>query len=267
MPHAVREGVHLHYQTVGDGPPLVMIMGLGGDATWWERQVGPFAMRHKVILVENRGVGASDKPPGPYTTQMMAADTLAVMDDAGAPRAHVLGISMGGMIAQELALAAQERVASLTLAATYAKPDQAIRKSAGASPVPENFGGADAKQMFKMLMAMVLTPEFIKREKEWLKANFQRTLENGTTMDHFKAHVHAVMHHDTTDRLASLRVPTLVVTGDQDLLVPPHHSDLLASLIPDARLVKIPGGTHGFNVEMPDAFNDVVLSFLSTHAI
>jgi 3-oxoadipate enol-lactonase len=283
MPHASRDGVSIHYVEHGAGAePVLLLMGLGGDHLWWERQLPAFSARHRTLLIDNRGVGASDKPAGKYTTAMMAEDARAVLDAAGVDRIHVVGLSMGGMIAQELALAHPGRVASLTLAATYARPDARIERTAEASAaelsVPSplaalkggstiDLSGVDVKQMFKFLMSLVLTPEFIKREKDWLKANFARTQETGTTLDHFQAHVYAVLKHDTAARLPSLRVPTLVLTGDSDKLVPPHHSDELAALIPGAKLHKIAGGTHGFNVEMVDAFDRAVLDFIAAHPI
>jgi pimeloyl-ACP methyl ester carboxylesterase len=259
----------------------MLVMGLGGDSGWWERQVPGLSARHRLILVDNRGVGQSDKPAGRYATSVMAADCAAVLEHAGVRRAHVCGLSMGGMIAQELALAAPERIGALVLAATYAKPDKGIERTADASgresggPSLTNFlgggkidlSGADQKQMFKFLMALVLTPEFIQREKTWLKSMFQRTVENGTTIEQFSAQFYAVMKHDTTARLSLLKLPTLVLTGDADRLVPPHHSDTLARLIPGARLHKVPGGTHGFNVEMPDVFNKAVLDFVAEHPL
>jgi pimeloyl-ACP methyl ester carboxylesterase len=282
MPHASQGGVSIHYVEHGRGDPVLLLMGLGGDHLWWERQIPAFSARHRTVLIDNRGMGASDKPEGKYTTAMMAEDARAVLDRLDIARTHVVGLSMGGMIAQELALAHPERVASLTLAATYARRSSGIERSAeqaatqAGAPSPlslmkddakVDLRGVDVKQMFKFLMSLVVSPDFIKREKDWLKANFARSEVAGTTLDHFQAQVHAVLKHDTVSRLPSLRVPTLVLTGDSDLLVPPHHSDELASLIPGARLHKVPGGTHGFNVEMVEAFNTTVLDFIAAHPL
>jgi pimeloyl-ACP methyl ester carboxylesterase len=113
----------MFYQDVGEGDPLLLIMGFGGDHLAWALQMADFAARHRVIAFDNRGVGQTDAPDEPYTTRMMAADALGLMDALGVDSAHVLGVSMGGMIAQELVLARPERVRSLHLACTFARPD------------------------------------------------------------------------------------------------------------------------------------------------
>jgi pimeloyl-ACP methyl ester carboxylesterase len=186
-----------------------------------------------------------------------------VLDAAGVARAHVLGLSMGGMIAQDFAIRHGDRLGALVLAATYARPDRGIAETGGTV----DFAKLDVKQIFRALIGLVLTPEFITREKQWLRGVMQRALESGATVENFLAQVSAVMHHDASAELAALRAPTLVLTGTKDLLVPAHHSDVLARLIPHARLVKIEDGSHGFNIEMKDRFNQTVLDFLAEHPL
>jgi pimeloyl-ACP methyl ester carboxylesterase len=284
MPTAQREDVTLYYEAHGAaGDPLLCIMGLGGDLAFWERQIPAFAARHRTLVFDNRGVGKSSKPPGPYSVQLMADDAVAVLDAAGVARAHVLGLSMGGMIAQSLALRHPGRVGALVLAATFSRPDQGVREvtAQGAarlgapsqlSRLAETGGlvdlsGLDVKSLFKFMMSLVLSPEFIAREKEWLRSIMQRMLDGQGSVGSFMAQVGAVLKHDVTAELALLRAPTLVLTGTADQLVPPHHSELLASQIPGARLVAVDGGTHGFNVEMPERFNREVLDFLAAHPL
>src|ERR1051325_8265831 len=122
MPSVDSGGAEIYYETTGDGDPLVMIMGLGADSRGWTMQQSAFAEHYQLVLIDNRGVGKSSVPPGPYTIKQMAADTIAVMDDAGIDRPHVLGVSLGGAIAQERALAAPERVRSMALGSTWAGP-------------------------------------------------------------------------------------------------------------------------------------------------
>jgi pimeloyl-ACP methyl ester carboxylesterase len=276
-----RPDASLYYEVHGDGEPLLCIMGLGGNIHFWEFQIPAFAGRHRTIAFDNRGAGRSDKPPGPYTMQQLADDALALLDELHVERAHVIGISMGGMIAQTLTLAHPERVASLILAATFAKPDDAARTLAvegsaqvGApSPLDMLRGGAmdlttvDVKQLFKFMMTLILTPDFIQREKAWLRSLLERAQSYGFSVEAFMSQVSAIMRHDTVARLGEVKAPTLVMTGTADVLVPPHHSDELAKLIPGARLVRIDGGTHGFNVERREEFNEVVLDFLREHPL
>jgi pimeloyl-ACP methyl ester carboxylesterase len=265
MSTTVREGVSLYYEVHGHGEPLLLIMGLGANAHFWEFQIPAFAERYRTIVFDNRGAGRSDKPAGPYTIQQLADDAVQILEAAGAHRAHVLGLSMGGMIAQDLALRHPERVASLALAATFARPDEqakTLRMDSAFDPKT-----VETKQIFRFMMSMVLSPEFIQREKEWLRGLLEKAQAYGFSVEAFLAQASAVMNHDAAEKLKTLQMPTLVLTGTQDLLVPPHHSDELARLIPGARLVKVEGGTHGFNVERKDEFNQIVLDFFSQHHV
>jgi pimeloyl-ACP methyl ester carboxylesterase len=263
---AERDGVHLYYEVHGAGEPLLCIMGLGGNIHFWEFQIPAFAARHRTIVFDNRGAGRSDKPDGPYSIPMLADDAVRVMDAAGVARAHVIGISMGGMIAQDLVLRHPDRVGALVLACTFARPDETARRAQG-SGLDMMKGGLDTKQLFKFMMSMVLSPEFIQREKPWLRGLLEKALSYGFSVEAFLAQLSAIMKHDAAERLKELRAPTLVMTGTADLLVPPHHSDELARLIPGATLVKMEGGTHGFNVERKDEFNQSVLDFLAQHPL
>ncbi|HZS40931.1 MAG TPA: alpha/beta fold hydrolase [Polyangia bacterium] len=274
------DGATLHYELHGDaGDPLLCVMGLGGDLQFWERQTPVFARAHQTVVFDNRGAGRSSKPKGPYTIAQLADDAAAILDAAGLARVHVVGLSMGGMIAQELVLRHPDRVGALVLAATYARADAGIREvsAEGANKLGSPLGmltsGAidpaqlDIRQLFKFLMSLVLSPEFMAREKPWLRSLLDRILASEPSMDAFLGQVAAVLAHDSTARLTAVRAPTLVMTGDADRLVPPHHADELAALIPGARLLKVPGGTHGFNIEMPEAFNSPILAFLAEHPL
>jgi 3-oxoadipate enol-lactonase len=264
------DGVSLYYEQHGDaGDPLLCIMGLGAPLQFWQFQTPAFARTHRVCVFDNRGIGRSDKPKGPYTIRALAEDALAVMDACGFDRAHVLGLSMGGMIAQELALRHPDRLATLTLACTFAKPDDEARTAALNSPIAAAAGGGMAiepVQLFKFMMGLVLTPEFMLREKDWLRSLRDETMGN-LSLDGFFAQYAAVMGHDAAAELHTLALPTLVMTGTADLLVPPRCSDELARLIPDAKLLKFEGGSHGFNVEQADKFNRAVLDFLAQHPL
>lgn len=275
------------YETSGDGPglPVVLLMGLATDASSWQRQVPVLGRSRRVLVIDNRGVGRSSKPPGPYTTAALAADALAVMDAAGLgaaqAQAHVVGISLGGAIAQELVLAAPERVRSLVLIATFAAQDAEMQRTADAgtaAAVKPGFDVAaalrglaegkvelDPRAMIGFLMPLVFSKKFLDAERELLKSLWDRALEYGVSVKGFAGQVAAAMAHDTRARLATLRVPTLVVTGDKDRLVPARHSRGLAAAIPGAKLVEIPGGTHGLPLELPDEVNRLLADWLAEH--
>jgi pimeloyl-ACP methyl ester carboxylesterase len=274
-------GATLYYETHGEGEPLLCVMGLGGNVHFWEFQTPAFAAKYRTVVFDNRGAGRSSKPSGPYTIPQLADDAVAVMDAAGLRRAHVVGISMGGMIAQDLVLRYPDRVGALVLACTYARPDRSTHRVAeegaekiGAPSAMKLLAGAgfdpaaiDLKQLFRFMMSLILTPEFIQREKQWLRSLLERAVAYGFSTEAFLAQVSAVMSHDAAEALKGVHTPTLVLTGTADALVPPHHSDELARLIPGAALVRIEGGTHGFNVERRDEFNGAVLEFLARHPL
>jgi pimeloyl-ACP methyl ester carboxylesterase len=276
MSTAKVDSIELYYDEHGSGEALLLIMGLAADSTAWLFQVPDFAKHYRTIVFDNRGVGRSSKPPGPYTIHEMADDTAALLDAIGIARAHVLGVSMGGMIAQELALRHPERVRSLVLACTYPEPDAEIERQREFSV--SQFGGTvtatgetridvaalDPLHFFQHLLPQVFNQAFIDRELPKLMQLFSGALQWGFSMEAILGQVAAAMGHRATDRLHQISVPTLVITGDADLLVPPANSDILAKHIPNARLAKVPGGSHGFNFETPEIFNREVLAFLAS---
>jgi pimeloyl-ACP methyl ester carboxylesterase len=260
-----RDGARLYYERHGDaGDPLLCIMGLGGPLEFWEFQTPVLSRTHRVCVYDNRGVGRSDKPAGPYDVRTLAEDAVAVMDACQFARAHVLGLSMGGMIAQELAIRHSDRVGALVLAATYAKPDDNVRATAGATAFDPKT--VDPKQLFKLMMGLILSPEFIARERDWLRATRDRVLAN-ISVEGFLAQMAATMAHDATAELARITAPTLVMKPAADAMVPPRSSDELARLIPGATLATFEHAAHGFNVEQADKFNRAMLDFFSQHAL
>jgi pimeloyl-ACP methyl ester carboxylesterase len=276
MSSATIGSLDVYYEEHGNGDPLLLIMGLAADSTAWMFQVPDFARHYRTIVFDNRGVGRSSKPPGPYTIHEMADDAAGLLDVLDVRRAHVVGVSMGGMIAQELALRHPERVRSLVLACTYPEPDAEIERNRRFSV--EQFGGTvtaegevqiDFKAINPMdflqhLLPAVFNQEFIARELPKLIQVFSGALQYGFSMEAVLGQMAAVMSHKATDRLHQIAVPTLVITGDADRLIPPANSDILAKHIPGATLSKIPGGSHGFNFETPEVFNRTVLEFLAT---
>jgi pimeloyl-ACP methyl ester carboxylesterase len=268
--------IELYYEEHGSGDPLLLVMGLAADAQAWMFQLPAFAQRYRTIVFDNRGVGRSSKPSGPYTIHEMADDAAGLLTRLGIQRAHVVGVSMGGMIAQELALRHPERVRGLVLACTYPEPDADIERQQKLSI--NQFGGSvsstgemqidltalDPMSFFQHLLPRVFNQSFIDAELPKLMQLFGGALQWGFSMEAILGQVAAVMGHRATDRLHGIGAPTLVITGDADLLIPPANSDILARHIPGAKLMKIPGGSHGFNFETPDVFNRAVLDFLAT---
>jgi pimeloyl-ACP methyl ester carboxylesterase len=267
--------IDLYYDEHGSGDPLLLVMGLAADSAAWMFQVPDFARHHRTIVFDTRGVGRSAKPPGPYTIHEMADDTAGLLDALGIARAHVVGVSMGGMIAQELALRHPHRVRGLVLACTYPEPDAEVERQREFSVA--QFGGTvaadgemridltalDPMLFFQHLLPRVFNQSFIDQELPKLMQLFSGALQYGFSIEAILGQVAAVMGHRATDRLQRITAPTLVITGDADLLIPPANSAVLARHIPNARLVTVPGGSHGFNFETPEIFNREVLEFLA----
>jgi len=276
MSTAAINGIDVYYEEHGSGDPLLLIMGLAADSVAWMFQLPDFSAKYRTIVFDNRGVGRTSKPAGPYTISQMADDAAGLLDSLDVRRAHVLGVSMGGMIAQELALRHPQRVRGLVLGCTYAKPDEGVGRQLESSL--KVFGGSrgpngelqvdlsklDPMMFFQHLLPTVFNPPFIMNELPKLMQVFSGALQYGFSMDAILAQVVATQKHDTLDRLGKITAPTLVLTGDNDLLIPSANSDILAAKVPGAKLTKIPGGSHGFNFETPDTFNTAVLEFLAT---
>jgi 3-oxoadipate enol-lactonase len=270
--------VELYYEEHGSGEPLLLIMGLAADSQAWVFQLPAFSERYRTIVFDNRGVGRSSKPVGPYSIHQMADEAAALLDTMGIASANVVGVSMGGMIAQELVLRHPEKVRRLVLACTYPEPSADIEahrefsvtqlggKISAEGQVEIDLTTLNPLVFLQQMLPTVFNQEFIDRELPKLMQVFAGALQYGFSMEAILGQVTAVMSHKATDRLSQITVPTLVITGDADRLIPPANSDILAREIPNARLVKLPGGSHGFNFETPDAFNREVLAFLAEPA-
>jgi 3-oxoadipate enol-lactonase len=256
------DGTRLHYSVSGrrDGEPVLMIQGLGADSRGWLRQRLAFAARHRVIVFDNRGVGRSDRPPGPYDLEVMAADALAVLDAAGVADAHVMGASMGGVISQIIAVRHPERVRSLILACTACRQLPWRRELlAEWAEVAERDGMGG---FTTYAVRWVIGPRSLRRF--WPALGLVGTLAQNLTPDSFLAQVQAILATDDDVRfeLRAVRAPTLVLVGSQDILTPLGDSEEIADLIPGAELAVIGGGAHGFMFEHAAAFNRTVLDFL-----
>ncbi len=255
MPIAKVGDIRINYELEGEGEPLLMIMGFGSGIEGWHYQA-PFFVRHfRVITFDNRGVGKSDKPGGPYTTAMMADDAVHLMDHLGIDRANVMGASMGGMIAQELAINHPERVIRLVLACTYARPT--LRES----PEGAKLSGSPAERMSAVIGLAFNKPLY--RVVFGALARLRGVPEGSPEATGIEGQSAAVMTHDTLDRLGSITAPTLVIVGTGDRLIDPSASELLAGKITGAKQVKVEGGSHTFMVENRDEFNREVLNFLT----
>src|SRR6185369_7086885 len=266
--------IEMYYEEHGQGNPLLCIMGFATDSTGWLLQTPAFAEHHRTIIFDNRGVGRSSKPGGAYTIHEMADDAVALLDHLKIERTDVLGLSMGGMIAQELALRHPSRVRKLVLAATFPEPDAATEENrkvifgqlggtiTDGGEMKIDFATVNPLMFFQHLLPLVFNPSFIQTELPKLMQMFSGALQYGFSLEAIMGQMQAVMGHKATDRLATVMVHAPALTGDADRLIAPTNSDVLAKSTPGAKLVRIPGGSHGFNIEMPERLNQAVLEFL-----
>ena len=245
------------------GDPVLLIMGLGYTMDMWYRTAPVLSQRYRAITFDNRGVGRSDVPPGPYSIAEMAADAASVLDSAGVTRAHVFGISMGGMIAQEFALQYPQRTRSLILGCTSHGGPQAVLADAEVITTLMARGTMSVEDGIRAMIPFIYdrsTPrERIEEDLEIRRRTFP-------TAQGYFAQVQGIFAYESLSRLSQLKVPTLVVHGESDRLVPPENGRRLARLIAGARLVMIPNASHIFPTDQQDAAHKAILDFLAEQA-
>jgi len=262
MPFTDAPGFRMAYEVRGTGFPLLLINGLGSDRREWLAQVPAFERHFRVIVFDNRGSGESGSPPGPYTTAEMADDAAGLFSFLGVERAHVLGTSLGGMIAQEVALRHPERVERLVLACTSPGGNVSARPSPEALAAFIRTSGGDREAELRRMIPFLYTERFRREDPEEIEAFVARRLSSPASAEGYAAQLAAAVGHAAGDRLKGIRALTLVIAGTADLLVPPVNSERIAERIPGAKLVLLPGAPHRLFAENAEAFNREVLSFL-----
>jgi pimeloyl-ACP methyl ester carboxylesterase len=264
MPFATVNGIDVHYRLAGHGAEtIVLVNGLADDLETWAFQEAELTgAGYRVLMFDNRGIGQTSKPAGPYSSRLLADDAKALVDHLGITGFHLLGVSMGGMIVQEYALAYPEDLKSLVLACTYAAP------------------GPFCSRMFAMWAdaAPVLGVPFVMRDvtlwafsTEFFSERASELAEFETAMKYmdqpvpaYLAQLAVIQQHDTTGRLAEISVPTLVLAGEQDILIPVSLSRALYDWIPGAEWQTVRGG-HACLWEHPASFNSAVVDFVRRH--
>ena len=257
-------GIDIYYEEHGSGDPLLLIMGWGGNAASWRPQLSGLAERFRVIVFDNRGVGRTSAPDRPYSIPQMAHDTVELLDALEIPRAHVFGISMGGMIAQEMAIEHPGRIDKLILGCTTPGGNRAAgvaRLHSDVSAFREQNGQHDLEWFSEFLLRLWTQEAMTKSATEMQDFVFSLIRFPPTThgLTHQAA---AVLEHDTHDRLSAIVHETLVMTGDDDLLIDPQNSVILAKKIPNAQLLVFEGLRHAFHLEKPKLTNRAIIEFL-----
>ncbi len=256
-------GVRIAYELRGTGAPLVLIHGLAYDRYGWGRLPELLAERFRVLLLDNRGVGESDAPEGPYAVSQLAADVVAVLDDAGLERTNVLGVSLGGYIAQEVALSYPRRVERLVLCSTspggpnaYPMPEAGLQAFARFPTLGREAG-------LRLMVENSLGERGLRELPELAEEIYAYRLEHAPTLAAWQAQAHAGATFDAYDRVGGIVAPTLVVHGGADNVVDPRNAELLGRLIPNARVEVLPDRGHLLVWEDSQAVARLVTEFLA----
>lgn len=265
MPTIDANGQELYYEVHGEGDPLLAVMGLAADTLAWALQLPPFSQRHRTIIFDNRDVGRSSRARGDYEVSDMAADALALADGLELESFHLLGVSMGGAIAQEVALAAPERIRTLTLCVTFSAGGAYARELARVWSA--RVLKSSREEHIDHLMLLTLSEAFYENRAavEFVR-NMMLSNPHPQEPDAFVRQLHASSGHDTRERLGSLSMPVHVIGAEHDILVPVWKSTEVAEAIDGAKLTVLPGAPHGINLERAEEFNAAVLDFIAETA-
>jgi 3-oxoadipate enol-lactonase len=260
--YATREGVRLAYEEIGAGEPLLFIHGLAYDRRGWGPLPRLLSDDFRVVLIDNRGVGDSDAPEGPYSMEQLAADTVAVLDAAGIDSANIFGVSLGGFIAQEIALTYPARVRKLVLCSTSPGGSNAF-------PMPERgvdaftrFPSLDREAGLRLMVENSLGDHAVRERPELVEEVYAYRLERAPSVEAWQAQFAASRGHDAYDRLSAVSVPTLVIHAGEDTVIDARNGELLAERIPGARIERIPDRGHLVMWQEGELLAPIVRDFL-----
>jgi pimeloyl-ACP methyl ester carboxylesterase len=265
MPKATSNGIELYYEIHGSGKPLVLISGLGYSLWQWHKMVPFLAEYFQVITFDNRGVGQSDKPAGPYTAQMLAADTVGLLDALHVEKAVVMGHSMGGFIAQAMALDFPQLVEKLILCSTNFGGPHHVPVTPEAMKVLTDVS-SDAVTRFKNGLVVSTAPGWAERNpqmiQEWIEWRSANPIEPGPYQAQLAIGLGLLPEAAAfEDKLPRLRIPTLILFGEHDKVVPPENATLLSKKIANSKVVILPEAGHFFPMEIPEAASRAVIEF------
>jgi pimeloyl-ACP methyl ester carboxylesterase len=264
MPKIKVNDIQIYYEVHGEGFPLIMIMGWTGNVDWWDRRlIHELSKKYKLVIFDNRGTGRTDISDMKYTIKLFANDTAGLMDALGISRANVFGVSMGGMIAQELVLNYPEKVEKLILCSTHCGGTKSVPPSQKALDmfiVDES--ALSPEQIARMTIPLLFTEDFIKNYPDLIELAIKRMLRVPISNEAFMRQLNAITEFDTYERLAQIKVPTLILHGKRDILIPPENGSILAKAIPNAKLVYFENSAHELIEEMEKVIS-VILDFLA----
>ena len=264
MPYVKVGDINMYYEIIGEGEPLLLIMGLGADISRWHNIIPVLSKEYAVIAFDNRGVGMTDKPDIPYTMEMMADDTAGLLDSLGIASAHTFGISLGGMIGINYTLRHPDKIRSLILGCTRCGGTQSIEDTTGGRDAlnPELIEVLSVEERARALLPFLWSKEFIENNPETVEEHIAIAKEHPIDPSGYRHQMEAAGTHDTYDRLPEIKLPTLVIAGTADRLIPFENSQIIASRIPGAELVLLEGKGHGFYSEAVEESTRIIIDFI-----
>lgn len=260
MPFVENRGARIYWDEQGQGTPILLIMGLGYPSDLWHRTRPVLAASYRTLALDNRGIGRSEAPLGPLSIALMAEDAGAVLDAAGVENAHIFGVSMGGMIAQEFALQYPQRVRSLILGCTQAGGLHAVAAAPDVLMALMSRPNLTPDQAAEIFIPILYDPATPRERVDEDMAILRRWPPHPAT---FAAQLHAIVAWEAYRRLPEIVAPTLVIHGDSDRLIPARNGELVAARIPNAQLVRIPHAGHMLATDQPEATHRAVTEFLA----
>jgi len=262
MPYALVDDVEIYWESHGKGAPLLIISGVSGGTWSYEESIAAWSPHFRVLVFDNMGSGLSSKPDRPYAIAQMADHAAAVLDGAHVERGYIVGLSMGGMIAQELALRHPQRVCGLALGCTHCGGSERIPPALDVIQRFADNTGLSPEEIIDKNLNLLVTPEFLKNPSDSLQRYRERQLKAPWQPDYaLQRQLEAIRTFDTCARLVDIKAPTLILTADRDLLVPPENGRILASRIPTSKIKELTNSGHLIHLESAEAFHRIVLWF------
>ncbi|MGA8181203.1 MAG: alpha/beta fold hydrolase [Desulfobacterales bacterium] len=262
MPETIFNTLKIHWESYGEKAPLLLISGVGGGTWTWQESIEAWSPYFRVIVFDNIGAGRSSMPDRPYTMAEMADHAAAVLDAAGVKHAGVVGLSMGGMIAQELTLRHPDRVRRLVLGSTHCGISRRIPPDPDIIKQFADNHGLSPEEIFDKNLLLLVTPRFLKKGSAALKRYKERELRAPLQPDYaLNRQLGAIAGFDACGRIHKIHVPTLILTAEKDKLVPPGNGRLLSSQIPGAVEKSFAGAGHLIHLECAEEFHQMVMQF------
>ena len=263
MPKVSVNGLKLYYEIKGDGAPVVLIPGFAAGRWIWFKQIADLARNFRVIIFDPRGVSASDKPEGAQTISLLADDVAHLLETLEIESAHIVGASFGGFVAQEFALKYPAMMRKLVLCCTsFGGPNHVV-------PAPETLQalastkGLNSEDRMRANLLLAFTPEYVRTQVAEVDRIVHLRATNEVPEHIYLSQLQAAMSFNAESRLDEIKTPTLVLSGDADIIVPVQNSLNLAAKIPGAQLQIVEGGSHTFFIEQAREFNNILITFLN----